>query len=163
MTTLWIVMVMLAVATTVTGAGLKCDNVRTYFEMQGFPPSDIPKEAISSSANDERGRVFPLATSLARFVYGKCVLIYGPNETCEEVLTTRSTRAFYVLVRPPCDAQWKISIFAKTRLAAREIRDSAIYAAIKHAQPREKTQLELKISDILRIASTALQKLALQC
>ncbi|RLU21102.1 hypothetical protein DMN91_005475 [Ooceraea biroi] len=48
MTTLWIVMVMLAVATTVTGAGLKCDNVRTYFEMQGFPPSDIPKEAISS-------------------------------------------------------------------------------------------------------------------
>jgi hypothetical protein len=45
-TTLWIVTVMIAVATTVTAAGLNCDNVRPYFELQGFPPSDIPKEAI---------------------------------------------------------------------------------------------------------------------
>lgn len=46
-TTLWIVTLLAVVATAVTGAGLNCDNVRPYFEKQGFPPSDIPKEAIS--------------------------------------------------------------------------------------------------------------------
>lgn len=34
---------------TGTGAaGLKCDAVRPYFESQGFPPSDIPRDPISS-------------------------------------------------------------------------------------------------------------------
>ncbi|XP_046427540.1 glypican-4 [Neodiprion fabricii] len=37
----------LGIAAT-AAAGLKCDAVRTYFEAQGFPPSDIPKEPISS-------------------------------------------------------------------------------------------------------------------
>lgn len=50
MTTLWIVAVAwtVIVATTVNAAGLKCDSVRPIFEAQGFPLSDIPKEAISS-------------------------------------------------------------------------------------------------------------------
>ncbi|EGI63900.1 hypothetical protein G5I_07702 [Acromyrmex echinatior] len=49
MTTLWIVAVAwtVIVATTVNAAGLKCDSVRPIFEAQGFPLSDIPKEAIS--------------------------------------------------------------------------------------------------------------------
>ncbi|XP_011866007.1 PREDICTED: glypican-6 [Vollenhovia emeryi] len=49
-TTLWIVAVAAAVVatTTVNAAGLKCDSVRPVFEAQGFPLSDIPKEAISS-------------------------------------------------------------------------------------------------------------------
>ncbi|XP_076682288.1 glypican dally-like [Andrena cerasifolii] len=38
----------LSVSTTTVRAGLKCDAVRPYFESQGFPASDIPKEAISS-------------------------------------------------------------------------------------------------------------------
>lgn len=37
----------LSVSTTTVRAGLKCDAVRPYFESQGFPASDIPKEAIS--------------------------------------------------------------------------------------------------------------------
>ncbi|XP_029672974.1 glypican-6 [Formica exsecta] len=45
---LWIVTAIIAVTTTVNAAGLKCDNVRPIFEAQGFPLSDIPKEAISS-------------------------------------------------------------------------------------------------------------------
>ncbi|XP_011166471.1 glypican-6 isoform X1 [Solenopsis invicta] len=53
MTTLWIVAVATIVVattttTTVNAAGLKCDSVRPIFEAQGFPLSDIPKEAISS-------------------------------------------------------------------------------------------------------------------
>ncbi|KYN32416.1 hypothetical protein ALC56_13273, partial [Trachymyrmex septentrionalis] len=49
MTTLWIVAVATVVVatTTVNAAGLKCDSVRPIFEAQGFPLSDIPKEAIS--------------------------------------------------------------------------------------------------------------------
>ena len=49
MTILWIVAVAwtIIVATTVNAAGLKCDSVRPIFEAQGFPLSDIPKEAIS--------------------------------------------------------------------------------------------------------------------
>ncbi|TGZ54248.1 Uncharacterized protein DBV15_02478 [Temnothorax longispinosus] len=50
MTTLWIVAVataVLATTTMVNAAGLKCDSVRPIFEAQGFPLSDIPKEAIS--------------------------------------------------------------------------------------------------------------------
>lgn len=52
MTTLWIVAVATIVVattttTTVNAAGLKCDSVRPIFEAQGFPLSDIPKEAIS--------------------------------------------------------------------------------------------------------------------
>lgn len=31
----------------VAAAGLKCDAVRPYFEAQGFPASDIPREPIS--------------------------------------------------------------------------------------------------------------------
>ncbi|GAB1859573.1 Glypican-6 [Camponotus japonicus] len=45
---LWIVTAIIGVATTINAAGLKCDNVRPIFEAQGFPLSDIPKEAISS-------------------------------------------------------------------------------------------------------------------
>ncbi|KOC61378.1 hypothetical protein WH47_06647 [Habropoda laboriosa] len=41
------VVLILSVATTTVHAGLKCDAVRPYFESQGFPASDIPKEAIS--------------------------------------------------------------------------------------------------------------------
>lgn len=52
MTTLWIVavatLVVATTTTTVNAAGLKCDSVRPIFEAQGFPLSDIPKEAISS-------------------------------------------------------------------------------------------------------------------
>lgn len=44
---LWIVTAIIGVATTINAAGLKCDNVRPIFEAQGFPLSDIPKEAIS--------------------------------------------------------------------------------------------------------------------
>lgn len=48
MTTVWILIVATFVATTtVNAAGLKCDSVRPVFEAQGFPLSDIPKEAIS--------------------------------------------------------------------------------------------------------------------
>ncbi|KAG7199656.1 hypothetical protein KM043_014249 [Ampulex compressa] len=43
---LWVLLT-IGVATTTVRAGLKCDAVRPYFEAQGFPPSDIPKEAIS--------------------------------------------------------------------------------------------------------------------
>ncbi|KYN09276.1 hypothetical protein ALC57_18605 [Trachymyrmex cornetzi] len=48
-TTLWIVAVatVIVATTTVNAAGLKCDSVRPIFEAQGFPLSDIPKEAIS--------------------------------------------------------------------------------------------------------------------
>ncbi|XP_043251544.1 glypican-4 [Colletes gigas] len=42
------VILILSVATTTVRAGLKCDAVKPYFESQGFPASDIPKEAISS-------------------------------------------------------------------------------------------------------------------
>ncbi|KYM96944.1 hypothetical protein ALC62_12379 [Cyphomyrmex costatus] len=62
MTTLWIVAVATVVATTmVNAAGLKCDSVRPIFEAQGFPLSDIPKEAISwvertSPMESERSR-----------------------------------------------------------------------------------------------------------
>ncbi|XP_029041498.1 glypican-4 [Osmia bicornis bicornis] len=42
------VILILSVGTTTVRAGLKCDAVRPYFESQGFPVSDIPKEAISS-------------------------------------------------------------------------------------------------------------------
>ncbi|XP_076238370.1 glypican dally-like [Calliopsis andreniformis] len=42
------VILILSVATTTVRAGLKCDAVRPYFEAQGFPASDIPKEAIPS-------------------------------------------------------------------------------------------------------------------
>lgn len=42
------VILILSVATTTVRAGLKCDTVKPYFEAQGFPASDIPKEAISS-------------------------------------------------------------------------------------------------------------------
>ncbi|XP_011256796.1 glypican-6 isoform X1 [Camponotus floridanus] len=45
---LWIVTAIIGVATTINAAGLKCDNVKPIFEAQGFPLSDIPKEAISS-------------------------------------------------------------------------------------------------------------------
>lgn len=41
------VILILSVGTTTVRAGLKCDAVRPYFESQGFPVSDIPKEAIS--------------------------------------------------------------------------------------------------------------------
>lgn len=41
------VILILSVATTTVRAGLKCDAVRPYFESQGFPATDIPKEAIS--------------------------------------------------------------------------------------------------------------------
>lgn len=44
---LWIVTAIIAITTTANAAGLKCDNVRPIFEAQGFPLSDIPKEAIS--------------------------------------------------------------------------------------------------------------------
>ncbi|EFN80462.1 hypothetical protein EAI_15909 [Harpegnathos saltator] len=46
---LWLVTVTLVVSTTTTAnaSGLKCDSVRPYFENEGFPSSDIPKEAIS--------------------------------------------------------------------------------------------------------------------
>ncbi|KYQ48610.1 hypothetical protein ALC60_12325 [Trachymyrmex zeteki] len=49
MTNLWIVAVatIIVATTTVNAAGLKCDSVRPIFEAQGFPLSDIPKEAIS--------------------------------------------------------------------------------------------------------------------
>ncbi|XP_076657141.1 glypican dally-like [Halictus rubicundus] len=42
------VILLLSVATGTVHAGLKCEPVRPYFESQGFPASDIPKEAISS-------------------------------------------------------------------------------------------------------------------
>ncbi|XP_017758833.1 PREDICTED: glypican-4 [Eufriesea mexicana] len=42
------VILILSVTTTTVRAGLKCDAVRPYFESQGFPATDIPKEAISS-------------------------------------------------------------------------------------------------------------------
>ncbi|KAK9310801.1 hypothetical protein QLX08_000093 [Tetragonisca angustula] len=42
------VILILSVATSTVHAGLKCDAVRPYFESQGFPATDIPKEAISS-------------------------------------------------------------------------------------------------------------------
>lgn len=42
------VILTLSVTTTTVRAGLKCDAVRSYFESQGFPATDIPKEAISS-------------------------------------------------------------------------------------------------------------------
>lgn len=41
------VILILSVATSTVHAGLKCDAVRPYFESQGFPATDIPKEAIS--------------------------------------------------------------------------------------------------------------------
>lgn len=41
------VILTLSVTTTTVRAGLKCDAVRPYFESQGFPATDIPKEAIS--------------------------------------------------------------------------------------------------------------------
>lgn len=41
------VILTVGVGTTI-GAGLKCDAVRPYFESQGFPAIDIPKEPISS-------------------------------------------------------------------------------------------------------------------
>nr|XP_031837898.1 glypican-4 [Nomia melanderi] len=42
------VLLLLSVVTDTVHAGLKCEPVRPYFESQGFPASDIPKEAISS-------------------------------------------------------------------------------------------------------------------
>ncbi|XP_003488957.1 glypican-4 isoform X1 [Bombus vosnesenskii] len=42
------VILILSVTTTTVRAGLKCDGVKPYFESQGFPATDIPKEAISS-------------------------------------------------------------------------------------------------------------------
>lgn len=41
------VILILSVTTTTVRAGLKCDGVKPYFESQGFPATDIPKEAIS--------------------------------------------------------------------------------------------------------------------
>lgn len=41
------VILILSVTTTTVRAGLKCDAVKPYFESQGFPATDIPKEAIS--------------------------------------------------------------------------------------------------------------------
>ncbi|XP_015181305.1 PREDICTED: glypican-6 [Polistes dominula] len=45
---LLIALIVFYTTTFVNGAGLKCDAVRPDFEAQGFPPSDIPKEPISS-------------------------------------------------------------------------------------------------------------------
>nr|XP_033320856.1 glypican-6 [Megalopta genalis] len=42
------VILLLSVATVTVHAGLNCEPVTPYFESQGFPESDIPKEAISS-------------------------------------------------------------------------------------------------------------------
>lgn len=75
---LWIFTAIIAVITTVNAAGLKCDGVRPIFEAQGFPLSDIPKEAISCELNSCSDTLFvtsaPHYTKTVTFIFISCVL-----------------------------------------------------------------------------------------